>query len=140
MDIGGAPEKMRDSILGKALNQSEWFLRNGALISIKQADKKKAVTWAEKLLTDRAMIVRVAAVGVLRELEAHQSAEKMWKALNHPNQFKRGYSLPSRRTTVRALMDMSQDKKRWALLLKDRDKKIQLMAATQLDGLKKTSL
>ena len=132
MNSTEAPVKKRDQILKRAYQSHEWLMKNGALIAMKKVDPQKATLWAGKLLTDRAMMVRMAAVGVLNDLGAKKSEGLLWKSLNHPHQFHKGVGLPSRRSVVRALWKVSRDKKRWQSLLTDSDERIRQMAGAKL--------
>lgn len=48
-------------------NQPEWFMRNAALLAINKFDQPSAEVMAQKLLSDKALVVRSAAVDVLSE-------------------------------------------------------------------------
>src|SRR5690606_4546190 len=55
--------------LEKALEHSEWFMRNAALLGLKSYDSEFSLHWSLKLLKDPALVVRTAAVDNLAELK-----------------------------------------------------------------------
>lgn len=67
--------------LEKALQSSEWFIRNAAAIAIRNADRGEAVNWSARLLRDPALVVRTQAVRNLIDLNARETEPILWKML-----------------------------------------------------------
>ena len=45
-------------------------MKNAGIVAMAHANKNSAVEWAKRLLTDRALLVRTAAVQTLKKLKA----------------------------------------------------------------------
>ena len=79
--------------LKKALVSNEWFMRNAALISLQSVSKTEGRVAAESLLTDKALVVRSAAVDVLAADMDGPIRELFWQAMNSKNNFRGNQSL-----------------------------------------------
>lgn len=125
--------------LTRLTDHSEWFMRNASLLALQVASPATAISAAEKLLTDKSLIVRTAAVQVLVDLKATQSKPKLWEALNSKQNFRGEESLWVRQHIMKALAQNSQqqDLSRFTKALNDRDLKVQLWAMHGLERLTK---
>ncbi|PIS11194.1 MAG: hypothetical protein COT73_05265 [Bdellovibrio sp. CG10_big_fil_rev_8_21_14_0_10_47_8] len=74
--------------LKEALQAPEWFLRNAALLSLQEISPLKARPAAEKLLQDRALVVRSAAVDVLAEQMDNDVRQFFWSEFQEKRNFR----------------------------------------------------
>jgi HEAT repeat protein len=98
--IGGVDAKPE---IERALKSQTWYMRNAGLVAMRAIDQKQALTWAKQLLTDKALIVRAAAVEAIGEIGSGKDAPALWAQLNSRESFKKGQSLFIRRGIVDAL-------------------------------------
>lgn len=128
--LGRVHAKNSQSMLEKALHSREWFMRNAALVVLPYGDRKWARSWAEKLLSDPALVVRTAAVQALRQLHATESRMLLWKKLNDRENFHRGQPLWVRRHIIETLEQFSnsEDENRFKLAINDQDAEVRVVA------------
>ena len=119
-----------------AADHKEWFMRNGALMALVHADSHEAVRLARQLLTDKALVVRSAAVEVLSEDLNSENRDLLWKQLEKPINFKRQQSLWIRPQIVKVLADqpLSSEKVYFAQLLNEKEADIQKEAIRGLEA------
>ena len=86
-----------------ALQDPEWFMRNAAILALSHIDTELAKTWARKLLSDKSLLVRSAAVRVLVHLNDQSSTALLWEKLSAPENFRKGHSLFIRKQIVQGL-------------------------------------
>lgn len=128
--------------LEKALRAKEWFMRNAGLIAISRVDEKKAQTWAEKLLSDKALVVRAAAVDVLHEHGQRSSADLLWKKLYSKENYKGKQSLFIRRRIAETLAKVGSkgDESRFIQVLGDKDEALHISAIAALERITQQTL
>lgn len=121
--------------LKKALVAKEWFIRNAALVAIQKGDQGFVRKWSEKLLFDKALVVRTQAIKNLLEIKSKESSAVIVKALNHKINFRGDYSLWIRPYLAQALVVTPPDnwKSIYQSMLGDEDKKVQLWAILGLE-------
>lgn len=121
--------------LEKALQAKEWFVRNAALIAIQSGKPEFVRKWSEKLLFDKALVVRTQAIKNLLELKSSESSETIFKALNHKMNFRGNYSLWIRPYLAQALVlhPPKNWKRVYQSMLGDRDEKVQTWAIIGLE-------
>ncbi len=121
----------------KASRDSQWYMRNGALVGLAHVDKDQALKLSKRLLQDDAMVVRAAAVNVLAEHGDNRHKELIWKSLNNPKNFHRGRSLWIRKNTARAFLSMAAygDESKMVKLLGDKDKALHAVGVLGLERL-----
>ena len=114
------------SILEKALSSNKWFMRNAAMIALTYGSRKKTLEWADKLLDDKALVVRTAAVQAIDQVYGRELSEKMWSRLNAKENFRYKKSIWIRKYIVRALSKFGrpEDTPRFVSLLRDRDARL----------------
>ena len=125
------------TVVRKAIQRPEWFLRNAGLLAFKYISEREAAFWAIKLLKeDKSLIVRTAAVDVLRELRANKSVSVLWKELSSKKNFRGKQSLWIRHNIVSALGELSsvQDRTKFIKLLKDSDLRVRKSALRSLNA------
>lgn len=121
--------------LEQAVQHTEWFMRNAALLALTQGPRDRALRWSRKLLDDPALVVRTAAVKTIRRLKANEMESLLWKDLNSPKNFKKGESLWIRKHIVETLGDFSRpgQEPQFIKLLKDPDPRVHAAAIKALE-------
>lgn len=79
--------------LKKALEAPEWYMRNAALLSLNSVSPQHGKTAAKALLTDKALVVRSAAVDVLGPMMDEKIRELFWQELDANYNFRHKQSL-----------------------------------------------
>ena len=79
--------------LKKALVAPEWYMRNAALLSLNSVSPKHGKKAAQELLTDKALVVRSAAVDVLGPMMDAEIRELFWQEMDANYNFRRKQSL-----------------------------------------------
>lgn len=110
----------------KAVRSEQWYMKNAGIVAMAHANKNSAVEWAKRLLTDRALLVRTAAVQTLKKLKATSSESDLWKSLYAKQNYKRGQSLWVRRHIVETLAEIAQPgrESNFIQVLKDPDRSL----------------
>lgn len=123
--------------LEQALTSDEWFVRNAAMISIAYGDRSVALKWARRLLNDKALVVRTAAVQAIAGLSGKELTADLWEKLYAKENFRGSQSLWIRRHIVQVLsrFPRPQDKTKFIALLKDPDKSLYKWAIAGLEKL-----
>lgn len=125
--------------LEKALKSPDWFVRNAVLIAIKEIDGATAVAWAKRLLDDKALVVRAAAVEILGEYRDLESVPVLWQKLYASENFKNGQSLFIRRRIVEILAGLETQGRegKFIALLSDNDVSLHPPAIQALERITK---
>ncbi len=89
--------------LKRAFQSHDWYMRNAALVSMAHIDRATATDWARRLLSDKSLVVRTAAVSTLSEFHDEASAALLWEKLYSKENFRGKQSLFIRRHIVEAL-------------------------------------
>lgn len=128
--------KATDDIL-KAGGHKQWFMRNAALVALGEVNPQQAGKLALKLLKDKALVVRSAAVGALEKNPSLEVRDLLWDELNQDYNFKNKQSLWIRHQIVGALAQKPRDHelKLFAKLLSDNDVRVQFPAVRGLEKL-----
>ena len=131
------PERSRQMVL-KSLNHPLWFMRNAGLIAMESIHTKESLKWAGRFLNDPSLIVRTAAVQLIKKHKARQYKFQLLEKLNAPDSFYKNQSLWIRRHIASALADFCDpgDKQLFTSLLKDPDKTLHPFALSALKKLK----
>nr|BFD60244.1 hypothetical protein CKG001_23510 [Bdellovibrio sp. CKG001]BFD63662.1 hypothetical protein BdHM001_23430 [Bdellovibrio sp. HM001]BFD66163.1 hypothetical protein HAGR004_11850 [Bdellovibrio sp. HAGR004] len=122
--------------LVKAGANSQWFMRNAALIALSEVNPSEAEKLAKKLIKDKALVVRSAAVETL-EKSGSLDRELLWEELNQDYNFKNRQSLWIRHQIVEALAKKPMDREMssFASLLTDKDARVHMPAVRGLERL-----
>lgn len=130
--IGG--EKSRGQ-LERALKSDEWFMRNAALVAMMQLDRPTGVSWARRLMNDKALVVRSAAVDAIAQAGDVASAPLLWEKLYAKENYKSGQSLFIRRRIVETLsrMESAGREAKFVAILKDKDESLHAPAVAALE-------
>lgn len=137
--LGGASAK---ADLARAASSPEWFMRNAALVSIAQNDRAAGLQTARKLLSDKALVVRAAAVDVIAGTRDIASAPILWQKLYARENFKGTQSLFIRRRIVEALADMETkgQEAKFIAILQDKDESLHEPAIEGLERITANAL
>ncbi len=113
-------------VVTTALKHRTWFLRNAGLIAMEILDSSISLQWADHLLDDPSLIVRTAAVDLIRRHKADQYKFRLLEKLNAPDSFYKNTSLWIRKHIVLALADFAEpgEKNFFISLLKDPDSRL----------------
>lgn len=122
-------------VLEKALSSDEWFMRNAAMIALTHGSRAKALEWSEKLLDDKALVVRTAAVQAADRINAKELSEKLWARLHAKENFRNNQSLWIRKHIVRTLSKFGRpdDTPKFISLLRTNDSELHPYAVKGLE-------
>jgi HEAT repeat protein len=128
--------------LSKALNDKDWYMRNAALVSMSKLDTEKAKLWAKELLSDRALVVRMAAVEIIEQFGDDSSKSALWKGLEDRAHFRGQQSLFIRKRIIEALSKIEDpgSEKRFIDILSDRDETLHRPAISALERITRQHL
>jgi HEAT repeat protein len=118
-----------------ALQSKEWFVRNAALLALPKTHRTFVREWSERLLFDKALVVRTQAIKNLIEIKAQESWPEIFRALNHKMNFHGNYSLWIRPYLAKALaLYPPKDWKNvYRKMLTDKDPQVQVWAVIGLE-------
>lgn len=121
----------------KAADHNQWFMRNAALIALNEVNPAEGKKVAQKLVKDKALVVRSAAVGALEKDLTADVRDLLWEELNQKYNFQKEHSLWIRHQIVEALSKkpMDHETKLFVTLLSDKDSRVQLPAVRGLEKL-----
>lgn len=110
----------------KFSEHKDWYMRNAALVALRQVSLNEARSEARRLVTDKALVVRSAAVDVLTENLMAEDKDLLITELNKPYNFNKKSSLWIRKQIVEKLSAVAAagDKSFFAKTLFDADKGI----------------
>ncbi|MGZ3773119.1 MAG: HEAT repeat domain-containing protein [Pseudobdellovibrionaceae bacterium] len=121
----------------KASSHSQWYMRNAALVALYEVNPKEGIKLARKLLKDKALVVRSAAVDVLEKNLSPEIRDLLWEELNQKYNFKNTESLWIRQQIVGSLAKkpLNREGRLFIQLLSDKDPEVQLPAVRGLEKL-----
>lgn len=122
--------------INKALRDKVWYMRSAGLLAMQKVDRKKSIEWAQFLLKkDPALLVRVKALDVLKDIPKDQNKDLFWNQLYSKENFHRDESLWIRGKLASHLADFprKKDLKKWKKALFDKDVKVQNEAARAIE-------
>ena len=128
--------------LKQALHSKVWYLRNAALVSSVQIDHDQALTWAKELISDKALVVRSAAVDVMTDLKDSRSKSILWQKLNSKENFRGKQSLWIRRKIVESLAVIEEkgSEQKFGMILADKDETLYPPAIKALERITEQQL
>lgn len=126
----------------RALRHNDWFMRNAGLVALARIDRNAAIDWAHRLVSDKALVVRAAAVETMADLRDTSAVPVLWKKLNAPENFHRNQSLFIRRRIVEALAILAKagDESKFIGVLNDPDQTLHPLAVMALEKTTKSVL
>ena len=124
-------------VVQKALQSSVWFLRNAGLIALEIINPKESVRQAGEFLNDPSLVVRTAAVGILKKHKASQYKIHLLEKLNAPDSFHKLRSLWIRHHIVSALAEFAEpgEERMFINFLQDPDERLHQHAISALEKL-----
>jgi HEAT repeat protein len=135
MAAEGRREKSTQDLL-KASTHKQWFMRNAALVALAEVNEPEAQKLAKKLLKDKALVVRSAAVDVLQKSPRPEVRDLLWEEMNQKYNFRNQESLWIRSQIVEAMAQRPADHelKLFTKFLNDKDARVQ---AASVGGMEK---
>lgn len=121
--------------LVKASKSGDWFMRNASLVALKEQDSELSYQVAKKLIQDKALVVRSAAVDIISSSASPESRGILWEELNKKYNFKSNSSLWIRGQIIEslALKPESYEKNQFVKLLSEKDTRVQQQAVVALE-------
>lgn len=128
------PQKS-ETFLAKALENRDWLLRNASLKAASYVRKERARDWAERSLSDPAMLVRTQAADLLGQVGDQGSKELLWKELQKRRNFRGRQSLWVRNHILKALAKLSTEEEagRFIPYLDESEERIQRSTVEALE-------
>jgi HEAT repeat protein len=129
-------------LLKKAGESSKWFMRNAALVAMEETHPLQAEILARKLLKDKALVVRSAAVQTLKKFSSPENRDLLWSELDEKYNYRKETSLWIRPQILEVLGQKpeSRELKIFARLLKDKDVRMGVAAVRGLENITGTKL
>lgn len=109
------------------LKSSDWILRSGGVQFLASLDPDVARAKAIEILKkDPALMVRSAALKVLKNIGLKNNKEALWSALSDSRNYHKGHSLWIRKDLAKILFDSTDvdDNEKWVSLLSDVDPEV----------------
>lgn len=131
----GRREKATPDLL-KASIHKQWFMRNAALVALAEVNEPEAQKLAKKLVKDKALVVRSAAVDILQKSPRPEVRDLLWEEMNQKYNFRNQESLWIRSQIVEAMAAKPVDHeiKLFTKFLNDKDARVQ---AASIGGMEK---
>ena len=119
------------------VESKEWYLRNAALVALQKVDPARAEIEALKLLSDKALVVRSAAVEVVGQNMNEENKKILIQEVDKGYNFNKASSLWIRRQILEKVARVATDKDQIVFVknLFDPDKKISELCAHTLERL-----
>ena len=123
--------------LKRAFQSHDWYMRNAALVSMAHIDRATATDWARRLMSDKSLVVRTAAVSAIAQFQDQASAPLLWEKLYSKENFRGKQSLFIRRHIVEALARLKPagSESQFIEVLADNDKTLHPAAIRALESL-----
>jgi len=136
MAAEGRREKSTPDLL-KASVHKQWFMRNAALVALAEVNEPEAQKLAKKLLKDKALVVRSAAVDVLQTSPRPEVRDLLWEEMNQKYNFRNQESLWIRSQIVEAMAmkPVDHELKLFSKFLNDKDMRVQSAAVGGMEKL-----
>lgn len=130
--------KDMQSDIVQASNSNEWFMRSASMMAASELSPQDAAQMARKLIKDKALVVRSAAVDVLGASSEASDRQLLWNVIRDPINMRKGQSLWVRSQALQFLAKKPHKKEtaRFIEMLKESDLELQAIA---IQGLEKTS-
>ena len=118
----------------KFSESKEWFMRNAALVALNKVDKSAAMTEAKRLIYDRSLVVRSAAVEIISSNLSEENKNILSVEMSKAYNFHKTSSLWIRKQIVEKLSIAASlaDRDFFVRGLFDSDKEIAKMSAKML--------
>lgn len=112
-------------------------MRNAALVALAEVNEPEAQKLAKKLLKDKALVVRSAAVDVLQKNPRPDVRDLLWEEMSQKYNFRNKESLWIRSQIVEALAQKPSDHemKLFTKFLNDKDARVQAASVSGMEKL-----
>jgi HEAT repeat protein len=133
--IGGSA---MNSELKEASRSNEWYMRTASLAAASQISFSDSLVLARKLVNDKALVVRSAAVDIIGDSDDPKDRDLLWTVIDDPKNKRKGQSLWIRSQTLNWLIKQPTRKDIPSLIkiLKEDDVEMNVIA---INGLEKIS-
>lgn len=127
-------EKATPDLL-KASKDSQWYMRNAAMVALAEYNPPVSQKVAKRLIKDKALVVRSAAVDILAKGTDAEARRLLWQEINKDYNFKNNKSLWIRPQIVAILSEkpVPSELSSFQTLLQDSELNIQLLAIQGLE-------
>jgi HEAT repeat protein len=124
----------------QAARSSDWFMRSAAMIAANEISTDEAAVLARKLVNDKALVVRSAAVDILGGTGLPTDRQILWRIIHDPVNSRNGQSLWIRSQALELLAKHPQKKEvaDFMNLLKESDLELQAIAIHGLEQISET--
>lgn len=121
-----------------ASKSSDWFMRSAAMMAASEISTEEAALLARRMIKDKALVVRSAAVDILGSTGEDSDRELLWHIIKDPINLRKGQSLWIRSQALQLLAKSPQKKEisQYVELLRESDLELQAIA---IHALEKTS-
>lgn len=118
-----------------AAKSNEWFMRSAAMMAAQELSIDEAAILARKLVNDKALVVRSAAVDILGVSGELSDRQILWTIINNPANLRKGQSLWIRSQALQILAKSPQKKEveNFISLLKESDLELQAISIHALE-------
>jgi hypothetical protein len=119
----------------KFSSSTEWYMRNASLVALAKINPTAALVEAKKLIQDKALVVRSAAVDVMAKDLTQDSKDILLTEFNQPYNFHKKSSLWIRKQIVESIAANAgiSDRGFFAKNLFDSDREVAELSARALD-------
>lgn len=124
--------------IATAAKSNDWFMRSASMIAASELSLEEAAILARKLVNDKALVVRSAAVDILGTTGDSSDRQILWSLINDPINVRKGQSLWIRSQSLQILAKNPQKNEvfKFIEILKENDLELQ---AISIHGLEKAS-
>jgi HEAT repeat protein len=121
----------------KFSQHSEWFLRNATLVALNKVDHTAAIATAKELISDKALVVRSAAVEILAQRMSSENKAILLKEIDKNYNFHKKSSLWIRPQILGKVAEVAvqDDRTLFAQYLFDTDRQVSELSARALEKL-----
>jgi hypothetical protein len=126
--------EMRNEI-AIASKSNDWFMRSAAMMAANELSIDEAARLARKLVADKALVVRSAAVDILGSSGELSDRQILWNIIRDPANMRKGQSLWIRSQALQILAKSPQKKEveNFVSLLKENDLELQAISIHALE-------
>ncbi len=137
--LGQSKKPASKSDLLTASQDPTWFMRNAALIALSAYQKQEVVDVAKKLIKDKSLVVRSAAVEAMKPFRSlDQVRDSLWAELDQEYNFssnKKSLWVRAQIVEVLSLNPSTSEKKKFEKLIQDHDLRVAFSSTFALEKL-----
>ncbi len=126
--------EMKEDI-ASASKSSEWFMRSASMMAANEISLAEGATLARRMVNDKALVVRSAAVDILGQTGELSDRTLLWNIIRDPINKRKGQSLWIRSQALQLLARTPQKKEisGFISLLKENDLELQAISINALE-------